>query len=233
MRRTPIFKILVFKILVIFEILVIFGSVLLARSATAQDDGQGDQAAEIVQLFGQGNGIRGLVTGAVAGSFLIRTGEGENYKVFYSPNTRMMKDRQPVDAKEIHPGDELIAAGQLDRKAKTLGAVFLYDMDAGEVQKARAGFGKTWTAGKITSIHGLKLTIEAVDSKQPQIVSVDENTSFRRQNESITLGDIKVGDFISVRGVLRDKTFLAGVLRVMDAAAGNNLGLLEGAVHAR
>ena len=121
------------------------------------------------------------------GNFLVRTDEGENYKVFYSPNTRIMKERQPIDANEIHLGDELIAAGQLDRKAKTLGAVLLLDVDAAEVRKARQGLGKTWTAGKVRSVRDLTITIDVIDGKQTQIVSVDENTSFQRHNESVTL----------------------------------------------
>lgn len=189
---------------------------LVARSTAAQEDGPEDQAAEIAQLFGQGGGIRGIVTAAVSGNFLVRTDEGENYKVFYSSNTRIMKERQPLDANQIHLGDELIAAGQLDRKAKTLGAVLLLDVDAAQVRKAREGLGKTWTAGKVRSVRDLKITIDVIDGKQTQIVSVDENTSFQRHNESVTFGDIKVGDFISARGALHDKTFLATVLRVME-----------------
>lgn len=201
-------------------VLALSGAILfMVRPAAAQEDGPEDQAAEIAQLFGQGSGVRGIVTGAATGNFLVRTDEGENYKVFYSPNTRIMKERQPTDANEIHLGDELIAAGQLDRKAKTLGAVFLLDVDAAEVRKARAGLGKTWTAGKVMAIRNLTITIEVLGSRQTQIVAVDENTSFQKRNESVTLGDIKVGDFVSARGAAHDKTFLATVLRVVEAGS--------------
>lgn len=202
----------------------------MARPATAQDVGAEDQASEIAQLFGQDSGISGIitaVTAATTGNFLVRTEQGENYKVFYGPNTRIMKDRQPISANEIHLGDELIAAGQLDRKAKTLGAVLLYDVDAAEVRKARQGLGKTWTAGKVTSIHDLSIIIEVIDSKQTQRIMVDENTSFRKQKESVTLGDIKVGDFISARGALHDGAFLATVLRVVEPGARMRPGSAE------
>ena len=186
------------------------------RPVTAQENGAGDQASQIAQLFGEGNHVRGMVTAAAPGSFAIRTEEGEDYKVFYSPNTRIMKDRQPIETKDIHVGDELIAAGQLDTKAKTLGAVFLFDVDAAEVRKAREGLGKTWTAGKVLSIHDLKITIQVIDSRQTQIIGVDENTSFRERGESVTLADIKAGDFVSARGALRGKAFFATVLRVVE-----------------
>jgi hypothetical protein len=201
----------------IWPIFVFWGAVQIAASpAPAQQSDAGDQASEIVQLFGQGNGVRGVVTALSPGSFVVRTEEGQIVKVLYSANTRMMKDRQPIEKGDIHLGDELIAAGEMDRSAKTLGAVFLYDVDAAEVRKAKEGLGKTWTAGKITSIHDLKITIAMIDSRQPEVIAVDEDTSFRKRGESITLADIKVGDLISARGALKDKTFLAKILRVVE-----------------
>ena len=208
----------------VFPLLLLFEIIVLGGHGIAQE--QSDQAAEIAQLFGQGSGIDGVVTSAAAGAFIIRTDEGTSYKVYYSPNTHLVKDRQPIGSSDVHPGDELVAVGQLDRKAKTIGAVFLFDVDAAQVRKARAGFGKNWMAGKVTAIHDLRITIdsaiEAQEGKQTQIIAVDENTSFREHNQSITLGDIKVGDFINVQGAMNDKIFLATVLRVMDPNAVNN-----------
>ncbi len=210
-----------FAFLLVFGL---FGIIVLARPLGAQED-QSDQAAQIVQLFGEGNGVNGIVTASSASDFIIRTAEGESYKVFYGPNTRLMKERQPIGASDVHPGDELIALGQLDNKAKTLGAVFIFDADAAQVSKARAGFGKSWTAGKVTAIHDLRITIDPVmgsaGSKQTQVIAVDENTSFRERGQSVTLGDIKVGDFINAQGALHNKIFVASVLRVMGPAAGN------------
>ena len=162
-----------------------------------------------VELFGRGNGVRGTVTAAAAGSFTIHTEEGETYQVLYSPNTRLMKDRQPIAAADIHVGDMLMAGGIVDAKARTVGAVFVLDIDANEVRNARAAFGKTWVAGKVTAIHELKITIERAGDKQAQIVAVDENTSFRKRREDVTLADVKVGDFISAQGALHADTFLA------------------------
>jgi Domain of unknown function (DUF5666) len=210
-----------------FALLACFVTLLIVRPGTAQDEGQDDPAAGMAQLFRQGNGVRGVVTASQSGSFLIRTDDGETYKIFYGPNTRVMKDRQPLDAGEIRIGDMLVAAGQLDKKAKTLGAVFLYDIDAAEVRKARQGFGKTWTAGKVTAIHDLRITIERAGDKQTQTVAVDENTSFRKRREDVTLADVRVGDFISAEGALHKDLFTATILRVMEPRAGD-LGMLAG-----
>src|ERR1700677_4200694 len=180
-------------------IVLALGAAMVASIGHAQEDsgmGPPDGGDGMGQVFGKGNGVRGTVTAAAAGSFTIRTEEGESYRVLYSPNTRLMKDRQPIEAGDIHVGDMLMAGGLIDAKAKTVGAVFLYDIDAAEVRKARAGFGKTWIMGKVTAIHELKITIERATDKQAQVVAVDENTSFRKRREDVTLADVKIGDVI-------------------------------------
>jgi Domain of unknown function (DUF5666) len=201
-------------------------------SLAQEDNGFGPPDGGVGQVFGKGNGVRGTVTAAATGSFTIRTDEGDTYKVLYSPNTRLVKDRQPIEAADIHVGDMLMAGGLVDTKAKTVGAVFLLDIDAQEVRKARAAFGKTWVMGKVTAVHELKITIERSGDKQTQIVAVDENTSFRKHREDVTLADVKVGDFISAEGALHADTFLATNLRIMDPqhghAAGQEPGPLPG-----
>src|SRR5260370_32062843 len=82
------------------------------------------------QTFGKGNGIRGTVTAAAPNSFTIRTDEGDTYQVFYSPNTRLMKDRQPIEAAEVHVGDIVMAGGRVDTTARTVGPLFIVDIDA-------------------------------------------------------------------------------------------------------
>ncbi len=172
------------------------------------------------RAFGRGNGVRGTVTAAAPGSFTVHTEEGETYQILYSANTHLMKDRQPIEASEVHVGDMLIAGGVVDAKAKTVGAVFIADIDANQVRNARAEFGKTWVAGKVTAIHELKITIERAGDKQPQTLAVDENTSFRKHREDVTLADVKVGDFISAQGALHADTFLATTLRIMTPGGG-------------
>src|ERR1700689_973087 len=188
----------------------------LPVSRAQEDDGAGspDGGNGMGQIFGRGNGVRGTVTASAANHFTIRTDEGDTYQVFYSPNTRLMKDRQPIEAAEVHVGDMLMAGGLVDTKAKTVGAVVLLDIDAQEVRKARAAFGKTWVMGKVTAVHELKITIERSGDKQAQIVAVEENTSFRKHREDVTLADIKVGDFISAEGALHADIFLATNLRI-------------------
>jgi preprotein translocase subunit YajC len=189
---------------------------LMAAAGRAQQD-EGSEG--MGGAFGANNGIRGTVTAAAADSFTIRTDEGDSYKVLYSVNTRLMKEQQPIAASDIHLGDMLMAGGLVDAKAKTVGAVVLFDIDAKEVRAARADFGKTWIAGKVTAIHELKITVERAGDKQTQVVAVDENTSFRKRREDVTLADVKVGDFITAEGGLHADSFLATALRIMPPRA--------------
>ena len=82
--------------------------------------------------------------------------------------------------------------------------------------------------GKVTAIHELKITIERANDKQMQIVAVDENTSFRKRREDVTLADVKVGDFISAQGALHADTFLATTLRIMPPGTGGPNGDMPG-----
>jgi Domain of unknown function (DUF5666) len=196
-------------------------AILTAATGYAQEgDGPPDGGDGMGRAFGRGNGVRGTVTATAADSFTIRTDEGDTYKVLFSVNTRLMKERQPIEASEIHVGDMLMAGGVVDAKAKTVGAVVLFDIDAAQVRSAKAGFGKTWVAGKVTGVHDLKITIERSGDKQVQVVAVDENTSFRKHREDVTLADVKVGDFITAQGALHEDSFLATNLRIMTPGAG-------------
>jgi hypothetical protein len=198
--------------------MVMAASLCLGQDSSAM--GPPDGADGMGRAFGRGNGVRGTVTAAAPGSFTIRTEEGDTYQVLYSANSHLMKDRQPITAADVHIGDMLMAGGVVDAKAKTVGAVFVVDIDANQVRQARADFGKTWVMGKVTAIHELKITIERANDKQVQTLAVDENTSFRKRREDVTLADVKVGDFISAQGALHADTFLATTLRVMTPAAG-------------
>ena len=179
--------------------------------------------------MGRGQGVRGTVTSVAGPEVTIKTDEGDVYKVTTGANTRIMKDRQPAKTTDIHPGDMLMVGGEVDAQAKTVGAAFVAIVDAERVKKMREDLGKTWVAGKVTSIDETKITIQRVDGAT-QTISVDENTSFRKRRESITLADIKAGDSISARGQLKDGVFVAAELGVGGPGMGMGRGMRGGGV---
>jgi len=199
-----------------FTWLLILYLLVLAPCFAQQSDQQGPPHGG--GFLGMGSAVHGTITAISGSEFTIKTEDGTTYKVATGPNTHLVKDRQPIKASDIHMGDVIMTGGDVDEKAHTVGAVFFAVLDAEQVQRmkqAQADFGKTWTAGKITAINELTLTIDRPDKKS-QTITVDENTSFRKHRDSITLADIKVGDTVSAHGALQNGNFVATVLSVVD-----------------
>ncbi len=169
-----------------------------------------------------GNSAHGKVTAINGTEITIKDEQGQVYKVETGPNTRIRKDREEAKIGDIHIGDTIVAAGNLDDQAKSVGAMFVMILSpeqAAQAEKMREEFGKTWTAGKVTAIKDLTLTIERPD-KVTQTIAVDENTTFhkgaRGQATDITFPDIKVGDMVNARGALQSGNFTATNLTVME-----------------
>ena len=192
------------------------GSAVQAQQEQSRNDGDDQGWAQ----FSRENTLRGTVVAAAPagkndGSFAVKPDSGQPGKSLYGANTRLMRDRDPIRATEVQPGDMLFAAGNVDEKKKTVGAAVLIDIPAEEVRKAREGLGRTWSAGKILAINGTRLRVQRLDGVE-QSVAVDENTSFRERRDSITLGDVHPGQGFRAEGKLADGVFTATTLTVFD-----------------
>jgi Domain of unknown function (DUF5666) len=170
--------------------------------------------------MGAGRGVGGTVTAISGSAITIKTEDGDTYQIFTSANSHIMKrvDRQPEPVKitDIHVGDAVAAGGEIDAKAKTIGAVFVMVLtpeQAAQAKKMREDFGKTWTAGEVTAIKDLDITVKRRDGVI-QTVSVDENTSFKKRADSITLADIQIGDMLRATGALKGTSFLAATVNI-------------------
>jgi hypothetical protein len=187
-----------------------------------QGQGRGRGMGGGMGMFGSGAPTAGTVT-AIAGSKLtIKNEQGQVYTVETGPNTRVRKDRELAKFSDIKVGDTVMAAGNVDDQAKTVGAMFVVVLNPEQVaqmEKMRASFGKTWTAGRVTAIKDLTLTVERPD-KVTQAVAVDENTVFhkreRGQQQDITFPEIKVGDLVRAEGAVQGSNFLATTLDVSE-----------------
>lgn len=163
--------------------------------------------------------IRGSVVRVTGETYVVKTPQGILYKVATSVNTHFVRGDQAASAAAIHVGDTVLAGGELDEKQHTLGAIFLAAVDAQqleEFERRRVEFGKTWIAGTIVSIRGTQLVVKRPDDVTTT-VTVDENTSFRKRHESITLGDIQVGDGLTAKGLMSKGAFAGSLLTAVDA----------------
>jgi len=223
-------------------------AVVVASAGTlvAQDGPAGDGAA-----FARGPMVRGTVTATAADHLTIKTDSDEIYEIALTPNTRLMKDRQPVPLAEVKVGDGVGAMGELDTPKKTLHALFVAVVDAEQVKKMREDLGKTYITGKVTAIDEVKLTVMRPDHVS-QVIEVDETTSFRKgrgrrrgattpdgsasmaqgnaaaaadgSGEMVTLADVKVGDTIAGRGSVKHGTFVPTNLAILPPGAAGAMG---------
>ncbi|HMF91668.1 MAG TPA: DUF5666 domain-containing protein [Candidatus Angelobacter sp.] len=166
---------------------------------------------------------------------------GDPVTVKISENTRLTKERQPVKLEEIKSDDVVFARGNLN--GNVMEAAMVGVVNPQMVQRFEQGggpgggrgpggfnredLGKKFIAGEVKAINETKLTIARPDG-QNQDIEVDENTSFKKGNESITLPDIKPGDFVRGQGELKNGVFVPkelivgrGQLRIMTAGPEN------------
>jgi hypothetical protein len=130
---------------------------------------------------------------------------------------------QQINASDIKVGDMIRVMGEVDATAKSIGARGVVKLDPAIVAQMRdmqANFGKTWLMGKVTAIDGTKITLTgSVDSAAHTFVA-DENTTFRKRRDPVTLADVQLGDTVRVDGALKDGVFTATSVNVMGAMGG-------------
>lgn len=219
------------------------GALVQAPAAPLQDRGGNEQSRGAERGawgsgVGLGRGVMGTVTETAGDHYTIRTDSGETYVIHYSVNTRMMKGGGPrrrdggrsnredsppsppqiLKPGEIGVGDVIAANGEIDAAQKSVGAVFIVKLDAERAQQMRAmaaNFGKTWLMGRVTAIHEVTVTLQGGPGDQLHTFTADENTTFRRRREPITLGDIQAGEVVRVEGTIKGGTFMATSVVVM------------------
>jgi hypothetical protein len=165
--------------------------------------------------MGNFKGTAGAITAIKDDVITIKSRNGDEVKVKVSDKTLCRKDQNPAKLADFKVGDMIIAGG--DQAADgSWNATFVASRPAGaggSQMMMSEGLGKVFIVGKVKEINGTKLTIERPD-KESQIIEVDENTSFKKQSESITLADIKPGDSVFGRGAVKDGVFVPTILTV-------------------
>jgi Domain of unknown function (DUF5666) len=149
---------------------------------------------------GQGSGSQGSGGGQGGGGGMGRGDPPEQIKVT-----------------DIKVGDMIRVVGDRDPVAKTIAARAVMQLDPATAQAMRemqANYGKTWLDGKVTAIDGTKITLTGSMDNAPHTAIADENTTFRKRRDPVTLTDIQVGDMVRVDGALKDGVFTAATVNV-------------------
>ena len=202
--------------------------------SAGQDGGQGRRSG-MGGMMPMGRGIMGTVTQVAPDRFTVKNGANETYTIHFGVNTRIMKqpagpagrDRpmggggappQAIKATDIKVGDAIAAGGETDEAAKSVGAVFVMLLDperARTMREIEANFGKTWLMGRVTAVNEAKVTLHSGVDNADHTFTADENTTFRRRRDPITLPDVQVGDNVRVDGAVKGGQFMAAAVTVM------------------
>ena len=181
--------------------------------------------------FMGGRGVVGTVTEVAQDHYTVKNENGETYTVHYSANTHIVKQpahraapgemRTPpeeIKPADIKVGDAIMAQGEVDPAAKSVGAIMVVKIDperAREMREMQANFGKTWLMGRVTAIHDTNITLQSPVDNTEHTFAVDENTSFRKRREPVTLADVEVGSNVRVEGSVKEGVFIASAVNVM------------------
>lgn len=156
-------------------------------------------------------GVAGTIIAMDDKSMTLKTMDGRTVTVKLDDKTQYRKDRQPAKLSDFKVGDMAFVGGQ--STGENAWQAKFVATGSGGGQELREGLGKRFIAGEIKSIDGTHLTIARVDG-ETQTITVDDNTSFRKQGESITLADLKPGDHVFGRGEVKNNIFVPAVLNV-------------------
>jgi hypothetical protein len=177
-----------------------------------------------------GRGAVGTVTEVAPDHYTIKNLNGDTYTIHYSANTKVVKQpaKRPspgmrVPPEELKPtdirvGDAIMAEGEIDPAAKSVGAMLVVKIDpmrAREMREMQANFGKTWLAGRVTAVKGTNVTLQSPVDKAEHTFAVDENTSFRKRRAPVTLAEVEVGANVRAEGEVKEGVFVASSVTVM------------------
>jgi hypothetical protein len=137
-----------------------------------------------------------------------------------------------IKATDIKVGDVVMAGGEIDDAAKSVGAVMVLQLDperAKQMREMQANFGKTWLMGRVTAVNEAKVTLDSNVDRATHTFMADENTTFRKRRDPITLADVQVGDMVRVEGSVKGGAFMATSVMVMGPGPGQGMGAGQGA----
>jgi hypothetical protein len=177
-------------------------------------EGQTQGIGEAHRPGRRGPGTAGKITAIDGNTITINTFDGKSSQVNVTDSTRFRKDRNEAKLADFKVGDNVFVRGQQTSEGVYQAEVLASRSGGpGGPMNFREGMGKQFIAGEIKSIDGTQLTIQRPDGVT-QTITVDQNTSFRKQGESITVADLKPGDHVFGRGELKNDIFVPTTLNV-------------------
>ncbi len=195
-----------------------------------------------------GRGVTGTVTAVAADHYIVKTDAGQIYIVRLSADTHIQKQtirrpgeggstpQQTLSPSDIKVGDAVAVLGRLNAASNAVAATVVLQIDPERAQRMReqqADFGKTWLMGRVTAISETRITLLGSVDNATHTFQTDENTTFRKRRDPITLANVKVDDIVRVEGAVKEGAFVATSVSVLGMPPGAMLALPKGAAPAQ
>ena len=175
-------------------------------------------------MMGSGRPVGGEITAINGKDISVKAQDGAAATIHITDSTRFMRNGD-ARLSDFKIGDTIMAGGTQEKDG-TWTANFVVDRTE-QMRQMKENLGKTMIAGEVTAIADTKLTILRPDGVT-QVIEADENTSFRKHGESVTLADVKVGDRVMGRGALKSGVFVPTELRFGAPGEGGRGMMMRG-----
>lgn len=175
------------------------------------------------------HGVAGQVTAIDGNTITLQSFRGETATIKATSSTKVRKEGADAKLSDLKVGDRVMVEGEQGKDGVWTATVVRSGRGGGPRGGGMGGpqmkpedNGKTFIAGTVTKIDGVRLTVKKPDGVE-QVIEVDDDTSFRNdRRESVTLADVKVGDFVRGQGAVKGDVFVprqltAGAMRPHQA----------------
>ncbi len=158
----------------------------------------------------QGEMVMGTLSSVGIDRIEIKRQDGTAQMVMVNDQTHYRQGQQDIQIEDLKPGDRVFARGLTNAKKEFVANTVRRVTDE-EMQRFQGGGERT--GGEILSIEGNQLKLQNPRQGE-KVVFVNDQTTFMKDGQPITLKDLKVGDRIFAMGKEADGKFVA--TRVMS-----------------
>ena len=199
---------------------------LYVSAAPAQESSPPDAAAQQQRQgrnWGDQEGgqrpLFGKITALKNRGMEITRPDGLVVAVKFTDQTEFRKDREKATAADFKVGDMVMVGGDENADhsvtAKTIGT------RPGGPGGGRNGIqmgtlGRDYVVGEVKALDAPRLTVLRPDNVT-QILELNEETSLRKGQGSITMADIQVGDHVMARGAVQNDIFVPKGVTVINS----------------
>jgi len=177
--------------------LVLANRIGLPQDQRPRDERQRDAVGQ------PGDRTGGTVSSVGVGSFQITRRDGSSLTVLVNDQTRLQEDQKTIQLEDLKTGDHVLVIGQAGGQNQMAASAVrrLTQQDLQQFQGSRA-------FGRITAINDNQITVTNRREGE-KTLTVNDQTTFTKDEQPISLKDLKAGDMIMARGKEENGQFVA------------------------